>query len=95
LNAQTFGSCPHHTLDNSSWFVISLEITNGGLNLRSKVWNHPTDTTYHVGTGTNSYPIKSFSFGKKVHIGETVLYNGIISDNDGLTISNYLKNNWD
>ena len=84
-----------HVLDTTSWYIISLEVTNGGLNIRTKVWNHPSDKSYHLGTGTAAYPIRSFSFGKSVDIGEVFLYDGIVSDADSLSVANNLKVKWD
>jgi hypothetical protein len=92
-NCQTAGSAPAHLLDTSKWWIISYECTNGGLNFRTKVWNH-VDTTWHVGTGTNSYAIKNFSFGKRINIGEAVLYTGTLTDANALLIANTLKNKW-
>ena len=93
-NAQAGGGPAGHPVTTDRWYVASLEITNGGLNLRSRVWNHPTDATYHTGVGSTSYPMKHLSLGRQTSIGEVLLYDSVLSDANAQLAADYLAARW-
>jgi hypothetical protein len=83
-----------HTIDTTKWYILALEVTNGGLNIRSRVWNHPTNAGWVVGAGTSTYPLQNFLLGQQSHIGEVVLYNRVLADTDAQAVATYLGNKW-
>jgi hypothetical protein len=83
-----------HTIDTTKWYILSLEVTNGGLNLRSRIWNHATDSAWKVGGGTATYPLQNFLLGRQSHIGEVVLYNKVLGDADAQAVAAYLETKW-
>ena len=75
-------------------FIYEYEYTNDGNNIRARIFNNDSDTTYHSATGQPAFPAIKLAFGNNVDIGEVVYYNSALTSTNSNTVCNYLMTKW-
>ena len=82
------------TIEINKWYVFEFEYTSDRTAIRARIYNNPTDTTYHSAPGNSSFNPMKLALGCSVDIGEVIYYNTALTASDSNTVCQYLKNKW-